>query len=141
MINDIHSIQKTIQSSAKLLNKMMDTGEFKSINDAFVILKSSLKALRDRIEIGEAVHLGGQLPTLLRGFYYEGWDYSRKPLNYKTKEDFLLCVSDHLFGHKDLDLSRQVPIALKVILDAIDQGEAVQVLHCLPKELKDLCPE
>lgn len=40
---------------------------------AYSLLKGTLHALRDRIGPENAVHLGAQLPILLRGVYYEGW--------------------------------------------------------------------
>jgi uncharacterized protein (DUF2267 family) len=140
MIENIKSIQKTIQTTSRYLKLMMETGEFKNQNDAFVLLRACLKALRDRLGPGEAVHLGGQLPALLRGFYFEGWDYTVKQKKARTTSEFLQEISNHLNGHEEIDLARAVPIAMKVTLDMIDQGEAVQILHSIPKEIRDLYP-
>ena len=38
------------------------------------IIRAWLHGVRDRLAVVEAVHLGAQLPELLRGIYYEGWD-------------------------------------------------------------------
>jgi uncharacterized protein (DUF2267 family) len=35
-----------------------------------------LHVLRDRLTPEQAVHLGAQLPILVRGVYYEGWGAS-----------------------------------------------------------------
>lgn len=139
MLEDIKGIQKTIQASAIIIKGMTETGLFKSRNDAFVVLRATLKTLRDRIEIGEAVHLGGQLPALLRGFYYESWNLTHKMDRTKSQEAFLETVKFHLHGHRDLNLWECVPIALKTILSSIDTGEAEQVVHSLPPEIQDLC--
>ena len=40
---------------------------------AYVALRATLHALRDRLGPENAVHLAAQLPMLLRGLYYEGW--------------------------------------------------------------------
>jgi len=37
------------------------------------VLGAVLHALRDRLQIGLAVHLGAQLPLLVRGLYYDQW--------------------------------------------------------------------
>ena len=140
MIENIKAIQKTIQTTSKYLKVLMESGEFKDQNEAFVLLRASLKALRDRIEPGEAVHLGGQLPALLRGFYFEGWDYPGRQKKSRKTEDFLNEIRFHLNGHDHIDIEKTVPIAMKVILDMIDQGEAVQILHSIPKEIRDLYP-
>lgn len=140
MIENIKAIQKTIQTSSRYIKLMMESGEFKDNNDAFVLLRASLKALRDRIEPGEAIHLGSQLPALLRGFYFEGWDFSAQQKKSRKIEDFLNEVRNHLNGHDEIDLERAVPVAMKIILDMIDQGEAVQVLHNIPKDIRELYP-
>jgi uncharacterized protein (DUF2267 family) len=141
MMENIKAIQKTLQTSARYLQQMMESGEFQDSNEAFIVLRSSLKALRDRVEPGEAIHLASQLPALLRGFYFEGWDLSGEQKKSRKKEEFLKDVKTHLNGHDDINLEVVVPVAMKVILDMIDQGEAVQVLHNIPKEIRELYPE
>jgi Uncharacterized conserved protein (DUF2267) len=38
-----------------------------------------LHALRDRLPQQNAVELGAQLPMVIRGMYYEGWDLQKEP--------------------------------------------------------------
>lgn len=140
MITDIKSIHKTIQTTSRYLKLMMESHEFKSSNDAFVLLRACLKALRDRVEPHEAVHLGSQLPALLRGFYFEGWKMTAPQSRSRKSEEFLEDIRVHLNGHDAINLAAAVPVTMKVILDMIDQGEAVQVLHNIPKDVRDLCP-
>ena len=40
---------------------------------AYRILRAFLHAVRDRITAEESAQLAAQLPTLIRGIYYEGW--------------------------------------------------------------------
>jgi uncharacterized protein (DUF2267 family) len=140
MIENIKAIQKTIQTSSRYLKLMMESGKFRDNNEAFVLLRAALKALRDRVEPGEAIHLGSQLPALLRGFYFEGWDFKGQKSQSRKVEEFLGEVRKHLNGHDNIDLAKTVPEAMKVVLDMIDQGEAVQLLHNIPKEIRELYP-
>lgn len=139
-MKDIKAIQKTYEKVNEAVDKLRELYPFRDDNQAFVTLRASLKALRDRLSNEEALHLGSQLPALLRGFYYEGWVLHAQHTG-RTKEDFLLDVCLHLNGHEDVDLDAAVPAAMKVILDMIDQGEAIEVLHQLPKAIQELCPE
>ena len=59
---------------------------------AYMALRTVLHALRDRLTVEEAIQLGAQLPMLIRGFYYEGWNLKGKPHKERHKEDFL----DHI---------------------------------------------
>jgi uncharacterized protein (DUF2267 family) len=45
------------------------------------VLGAVLHALRDRPQIGLAVHLGAQLPLLVRGLYYDQWRPSEQTIN------------------------------------------------------------
>lgn len=140
-MEEIKTIQKVFAHTNEVIKRMTDTYQFNDENKAFVILRATLRALRDRLSHGEAVHLGSQLPTLLRGFYYEAWSLSTPQSKSRTKNNFLSDVMIHLHGHSEIVLEEAVPAALKTILDMIDQGEAVQVLHELPKDIQELCPE
>jgi uncharacterized protein (DUF2267 family) len=139
-MKNIKAINKTLEKvdgSIKTLNSLY---HFQDDNQAFVTLRACLKALRDRLTTEEALDLGAQLPALLRGFYFEGWNLHSQHV-VRTKEAFLHDVSYHLNGHDGINLEEAVPPTMKVILDMIDQGEAIEVLHQLPKAIQELCPE
>lgn len=144
MLDQIKAIHKTCDSTSKILKNLQKLTGFQDENEVFVLLRACLKALRNRLEPHEASHLASQLPALLRGFYYEGYSYTQVPhplSDASTAEEFLDDVRFHLQGYDQFDLDEVVPHAMKVILDSIDQGEAIQVLHQLPKEIQVLCPE
>jgi len=48
-----------------------------------------LHAVRNRIGPENAAHLGAQLPMLIRGLYYEGWDPTGKPTKERHEAQFL----------------------------------------------------
>lgn len=140
MHDEIKAIQKTLQQTNEWLKALMETYDYADYSKAFVLLKATLKALRDRILPGEAVHLGGQLPALLRGYYFEGWDFTKDTTKERTPIAFLSSVRHHLAGHDDIDLEMAVPGALEVIFNHIDKGEAEQVKHMLPKDIQEMWP-
>jgi uncharacterized protein (DUF2267 family) len=43
-------------------------------------LRATLHALRDRLIIDEVAQLSAQLPMLIRGLYYKGWDPTKTAL-------------------------------------------------------------
>ena len=45
-------------------------------------MRATLHALRDRLTVEEAAQFAAQLPMLIRGFYYEGWNPTDKPVRY-----------------------------------------------------------
>jgi uncharacterized protein (DUF2267 family) len=140
MINKIPAIQRTNQKTNIAIKDLMQSKLFEDENKAFALLRATMKALRDRLTVGEAIQLGAQLPALLRGFYYEGWNLKWVSKT-RTKDGFLEDVRYHLHGHENLNLEPAISAALKIVLDMIDQGEAIDVLHQLPRKIQDLCPE
>jgi uncharacterized protein (DUF2267 family) len=58
---------------------------------AYQALRATLHGLRDRLTIEEVAQLGAQLPMLVRGFYYEGWDPTAKLLKFH-KEEFVARI-------------------------------------------------
>ena len=141
MLHEIKTFKKTLDHTEVFIKKMMETKKFRNPNHAFMVLRATMKALRDRIGPGEALHLGGQLPALLRGYYFEGFDLRNltgPKLKSKGTEEFFLQVKDYLGAYDFMDLETVVPTALNVLLDGIDQGESDQVVHQLPKDLQEL---
>jgi hypothetical protein len=63
----------TFQETNRWLKELMERLGTYDRHHAYSILRAVLHALRDRIGPANAVHLGAQLPMLIRGLYYEGW--------------------------------------------------------------------
>ena len=69
----------TVQETNEWLKSLECHLGFGNRRASFSLLKATLHALRDRVGPENAVHLGAQLPTLLRGAYYEGWHMAGTP--------------------------------------------------------------
>jgi uncharacterized protein (DUF2267 family) len=51
--------------------------------------------LRERLTVDEAAQLAAQLPELLRGVFYEGFDPTRQPEKIGDREEFLALLTDN----------------------------------------------
>jgi uncharacterized protein (DUF2267 family) len=106
----------------------------------FLALRTALHALRDRLTVEEAVHLGAQLPILIRGFYYEGWTLTQKPVKERHKSDFLDHVARVFRDDDTVDPEKVMRAVFKVLARHISSGEIKDVKHVLPKSLQELWP-
>jgi len=105
---------------------------------AYRALRAVLHALRDRVPVDVAAKLAAQLPTLLRGVYYEDWVPSRTPLPIRDVDGFLALVADegHLAGETEASVA--VSAVLRVLRSHVSEGEIDEVTAVLPDELKAL---
>jgi len=70
----LKAFDTTIEKTNIWLKEIMQEMNTEDRHRAYNALSSVLHALRDRMPVDEVVQLGAQLPMLVRGFYYEGWD-------------------------------------------------------------------
>ena len=109
-------------------------------HDAYLALRAVLHVLRDRIGRDNAVHLGAQLPTLIRGIYYEGWTAVASGTKERHKKDLLDHVRSELPPNTRLDAEQAVRAVFEVMWDKIDPGEVAKLIDLFPAELRNLWP-
>jgi uncharacterized protein (DUF2267 family) len=107
---------------------------------AYLALRATLHALRDRLSVPEAVQLGAQLPLIIRGFYYDGWTPSGKPLKERHKEAFLTHIQE-AFGRDKVEAETMVRAVFKMLQFRVSQGEIQDIKGVMPKELLELWPQ
>ena len=128
----------TLHKTSIWLDGIMEDMGWEDKHRAYEALRSVLHTLRDRLLPNEAVHLGAQLPMLVRGFYYEGWHPAATPFNYRHKEEFLRQVAKELPGLGEADLERAVATVFAVLSRHLPDGELRQVKDQLPLEVRQL---
>lgn len=128
---------KTLHDTNTWLKHLMETLEIEDRHAAYVLLRATLHAIRDRVGAENAVHFGAQLPMLLRGVYYEGWRMSQPATKERDVERFV----DHVLKEIPSDLfddpDQAVCGALAVIRSMIDPGEALKLIHLFPRDLRE----
>lgn len=107
---------------------------------AYAALRASLHQLRDRLTVEEATDLGAQLPLLIRGIYYEGWNPAGKPEK-NDREGFLAGVREKLKEHPEIDVDVAVPAVVRLLDHELTRGEVDDVINMMPKDLQQLWPQ
>jgi len=103
---------------------------------AYVLLRAVLHALRDHPAVDACAHLAAQLPTLVRGFYYEGWHPADKPLKYRDQAEFKRLVAAEAPRIPEEALDDGIEAVLKVLSEKATPGEIRKVKSSLPKQLR-----
>jgi uncharacterized protein (DUF2267 family) len=107
---------------------------------AYQVLSATLHAVRDRVGPEHAVHLGAQLPMLMRGFYYEGWHPGRTPTKHRHTRDYLDYVNGEIFRGLGVDPYQAVRAVFRLMSNRLDPGEVEKLIRLFPNELHELWP-
>ena len=110
-----------------------------SEQSAYRFLKSVLHTLRDWLSPEEMADLSAQLPTLIRGIYFEGWKPDT-PTWERKKSDFVICVRNSFGYEPDVDIDQAIKAVFKILDRNISHGEIVQVRNSMKKSLRQLWP-
>jgi uncharacterized protein (DUF2267 family) len=132
---------KTLQKTHDWIKDVMLELEWDDRQKAYHAFRVTLQTLRDRLTLEEVAQLGAQLPMLVRGFYYEGWNPTGKPLKQRHKAEFLAPIEEHFWGDETVDAEEVARAVFKVLARRVSAGEIEDVKHVLPKELRELLPK
>ncbi len=104
-------------------------------------LRAVLHALRDRLQVNEAVQLAAQLPMTVKGMYFDGWNPSQTPLKIRSDEEFLQRVVEE-YGAPDASAPDEMAaVVFRHLERHVSGGEIEDVKSGLPEKIRRLWPE
>lgn len=112
-----------------------------------IILRAVFHTLRKRLSIGESLNLVSQLPMFLKGIYVDNWEYSEKPSEIKSVEDFKDEVKrlQDLYGEQQFNWETPTEEIVRTVFSTlgryVSEGEFEDIVSQMPKPLRDLFPE
>src|SRR6266566_5256758 len=103
---------------------------------AYRVTRSWLHTLRDRLPVNIAAHIAAQLPELLRGVFYEGWNPSKVPIKY-GKDEYIARFAKDAQIHQT-----EVPRAGRLVTAALGRhlsaGAMNEAFGALPADIRKL---
>ena len=108
---------------------------------AYRLLRATLYALRDWVNADQAADLGAQLPVLIRGIYYEGWNPSSTPRHPHGKEEFVASVQSNFAQDPLRDPDQEIEAVFSVLNRHVAPGQLEQMRNALQKPLRALWPQ
>jgi uncharacterized protein (DUF2267 family) len=126
---------KTLQTTNIWLDEIMkEIGSDR--HAAWHTLGAVLRTLRDRLPLELAVHLGAQLPLLVRGTYYEQWHVASQPTRLHTVDEFLERVTEGLHGTRPVNVREATLAVMRTVARHIDAGQVQKVGGALPEAIR-----
>ena len=134
------SINHSIQVTHEWVHQLDEMVPWNDSNQSFRLLRVSLHAIRDLLNVDEAAQLAAQLPTYIRGVYFEGWDPSKTPSRNREKQDVIARVCTDFKGQELDDPEYALNIIFSFLNTRISAGEVEDVRGSLRKSLRDIWP-
>lgn len=108
-------------------------------NQSYAALRTVLHLLRDRLAVNESVQFAQQLPVLVRGIYFDGWNPSDVPIKL-NRDDFLYEVRQGFPYDVEGGVERVTQVVLDTLRRHVTQGEWQDVKDTMPKDLAMMLP-
>jgi uncharacterized protein (DUF2267 family) len=108
-------------------------------NQSYTALRTVLHALRDRLTVDETADFAAQLPMLVRGIYYDGWNPSKVPKK-MHRDDFLEQIRNEVPYQVKGGTAELVTTVAQALRLYITDGEWEDVKAGMPKDLAATLP-
>ena len=103
---------------------------------AYRVLRAWLHCLRDRLSVEVAAHFAAQLPELLRGVFFDGWNPSRVPRKYDRAAYVARFAREARV--RDSDVVKAARIVSAVARRHMSAGVVAEAFRLLPADLREL---
>jgi uncharacterized protein (DUF2267 family) len=131
---------RTVQVTNIWLNEIMDElGPDRHF--AWHVLGAVIRPLRDQLPPDMAVHLGAELPILVRGTYYDGWHTPAERDEAANADEFLRKVSAGLATTRVVAPEAAVRAVFAVLSRHLDPHQVTKVRNCLSESVRTLWPD
>lgn len=97
-----------------------------------------MHTLRERLPIEELFHLSAQLPLLIRGVFFEGYNPSNKPTKIKNRQKFFDVVSDNYGKSTETNSAEVTQAVLRVLYKRAGFAQMDIIRDLLPLDLREL---
>jgi uncharacterized protein (DUF2267 family) len=134
-LRSVDAIERTVHKTNEWLRELSEELALDDREDAWRILKSYLQLLRDQLTIDEGAQLAAQLPLLLRGAFYEGFDPGRRPAKARNGESFLNLLATRARLRDRDEAARAAEAATLLLRRHVTSGELEDVLSQMPRDV------
>lgn len=140
MTRTIHVFERTVHEAHDWVNELTGRLGWTSERDALRLLRTVLCNIRDHLPVNEMAQFSAQLPIMLRGMYFEGWQPKKTPTKDRHVDAFIAAIEDEVGDVLDYRGTEDIKAVFSVINARISRGEVEDVRANLPQALKDMWP-
>jgi uncharacterized protein (DUF2267 family) len=135
-VHSVDSIDRSVHKTNEWLADLAAALGTDDRREAWRVLRAYLQLLRDQVTVDEAAQLAAQLPLVLRGAFYEGFDPGHQPAKRRDRDEFLALLAEHAGLSDAEEAARAAEAATTVLREHVSEGEVEDVLAQLPAGLR-----
>lgn len=133
MEHELEQIDRTVTKTYEWLRAVADQGNLDSVHRAYQVLRAVLHTLRDRLTPDVAAHVSAQLPMLVRGLFYEGWDPAKTPER-MSQSEFLARVEKEAALKGTSEAEDATRAVMAVLWEELGDGTMEHLMSVLPHD-------
>ena len=127
---------RTLQKTNLILGEIeKEFGWEERRHQSYAAFRTVLHALRDRLTVQESADFAAQLPLLVKGVFYEGWNPSKVPIKMKNDEFYDRVQSEWQWS-VDGNIRDVVQAVLRALCKNVSDGEMDDIAQILPSHLE-----
>ncbi len=134
-------IDVTVQKTYEWINECRERLDWSSDRDALRLLRSTLHQIRDRVHVNEAAQFSAQLPVLIRGMFFEGWQPHLAPLPDRRAADLINAIEHHVGDMVEYRGQQDIVTVFKLLNSRISEGEINDIRANLPEDIRAFWPK
>lgn len=140
MARMIHVFERTNHEAHEWVNDLAGRTGWTNEREVLRLLRTVLCTVRDHLPVNEMAQFSAQLPTILRGMFFEGWQPKKTPVRERRTAEFIAAIDEKVGDVIAYQGLPDITAVFDVINAHISRGEVEDVRACLPQDLRDLWP-
>lgn len=132
----VDSLDRSIERTNQWLGDVASSFETEDRKLAYRVTRSWLHTLRDRLPVTVAAHLAAQLPELLRGVFYEGWNPSKVPAKY-DRDEYIARFARNAQIH-NTEVRKAGQLVTSAMRRHLSDGVVNEAFGVLPADIREL---
>jgi len=133
-------IDHTVHLTHEWINELCERLDWSSHKDALRLLRITMRTFRDYLSHDEIAQFTAQLPLLIRGMFYEGWNPSHAKGKDRHLDAFLAEIDAEVSNVTEYRGSEDIRTVLRFLNARLSNGEIEDVRASLPEAIREFWP-
>ncbi len=137
-VGEIPAVDSTVRKTRQWIGELMVELQWDDAQKTYHALRAVLHVLRDHLTLHQTADLSAQLPMLIRGMFFEGWQPERMPVKDCSLDTFLSRVQTAFPDGQGVDPQQLTRATLNVISRYVSSDQWADIQAVLPRSLRAL---